>query len=172
MLDLLRQRRSIRKFKDIPIQAEKLTLLEEAIVRSPSSRNINPWEFIFVTDKNLLVQLSTAKEHGSAFLKNAALGIIVCGNEQESDVWIEDCSIASIIVQLTAQSLGLGSCWIQIRNRKYSVSKSSEEYIQNLLNIPKPVRIESIIAVGYPAEEKEGISKGNLDFHKIKVNKY
>ena len=120
MINLLRKRRSIRVYEDRKIELEKIEILKEAILRSPSSRNINPWEFIFVDDKELLIKLSKAKEHGSEFLESAALGIVVCGNEKKSDVWIEDCSIASILVQMVAQSLGLGSCWIQIRNRMHN----------------------------------------------------
>src|SRR3989304_1257735 len=117
MIDLLRKRRSIRVYEDRKIEFEKIEILKEALVRSPSSRSINPWEFIFVDEKELLQKLSQAKEHGSEFLEDAAVGIVVCGDEKRSDVWVEDCSIASILVQMVAQSIGLGSCWIQIRNR-------------------------------------------------------
>jgi nitroreductase len=110
MIDLLRERRSVRKFEDRAIEPEKIEIIKEALLRSPTSKNLNSWEFIITEDKELLKKLSTAKKHGSAFLAGAALGIVVCGNSETSQVWIEDCSIASIIAQLTAQSLGLGSC--------------------------------------------------------------
>jgi hypothetical protein len=50
---------------------------------------------------------------------NGLIGIVVCGDRTQSDVWIEDCSIASILAQMASQSLGLGSCWIQVRNRMH-----------------------------------------------------
>ena len=53
-------------------------------------------------------------------LETAPLAVVICADETLNDAWIEDCSIASILLQLTAQSIGLGSCWIQIRNRMYS----------------------------------------------------
>ena len=109
MLDILRKRRSIRRFKDKEIEKELIEQLMEAALRSPTSRGINPWRFLFVTDRALLEELSQAKESGSSFLKGARLGVVIIAMEGESDVWVEDCSIASIILQLTGQSLGLGA---------------------------------------------------------------
>ncbi|MGQ3684486.1 MAG: nitroreductase family protein [Candidatus Loosdrechtia sp.] len=172
MIDLLRERRSVRVYEKREIEPEKLEILKEALVRSPSSRNINPWEFIMVDNKGLLKQLSEAKEYGSEFLKDAALGIVICGNEKKSDVWIEDCSIASILVQMVAQSIGMGSCWIQIRNRMHDATMTSEEYIRKILGIPENIRVESIISIGYPGENKSGIPKEKLLFGKIKMNSY
>ncbi len=139
---------------------------------SPSSRGINPWEFVFVTDQELLKQLSRSKTHSSDFLKDAPLGIVICADEAKTDAWIEDCSIASIIVQLAAESLGLSSCWIQIRNRMHKDEITSEKYIKNLLEIPLHFKVQSIIAIGYPDEKKKPHTKDELDFGKISLNKY
>ena len=172
MIKLLRQRRSIRQYLDKPIESEKIEILKEALLRSPSSRNLHPWQFIFVDDKNQIEQLSRSKQHGSAFLKNAPLAIIVLGDEDKSDVWIEDCSIASILVQLAAQSLGLGSCWVQIRKRFHSENKTSEDYVKELLGIPHRFKVESIIGIGYPAEFRDGLPFEKLEQHKIHHNKF
>lgn len=172
MIDLLRARRSIRKYENKSIDKESLDILKEALLRCPSSRGINPWMFVFVDDIRLLNQLAKVKEHGSSFLKDATLGIIVCGDETKSDVWTEDCSIASIVVQLTAQSVGLGSCWIQIRKRAHSQDTTAEEYIQNLLGIPTNFKVESIISIGYPAETKKPVPQQSLEFEKIRYNHY
>jgi nitroreductase len=171
MIELLRKRRSIRVYEERKIEPEKIEILKEALLRSPSSRGINPWEFLFVDDAETLGKLSAAKEHGSEFLDNAALGIVVCGDVTKSDVWVEDCSIASVVVQMVAQSIGLGSCWIQIRNRMHNNSVTSEEYVQKLLNIPANMKVESIISIGYPAERKPAISKSKLQYKKIKYVK-
>ena len=172
MIELLRARRSIREYSDRPVEPEKLELLKEAALRSPSSRNIDPWEFIFVDDRELLARLSTCKPHGAAFLERAALGIVVCGDSRESDTWIEDCSIASILVQMTAQSLGLGSCWIQVRNRMFDDQTTSEQYVQSLLRIPEHIKVQSIIAIGYPAECREPLPAEELKYWKIRENTY
>jgi nitroreductase len=172
MIDILRTRRSIRKYEKKTISEDLAEILKEALLRSPSSRGMNPWTFVFVDDPNLLNELSKAKAQGSSFLKDAALGIVVCGDETKSDVWVEDCSIASIIVQLTAQFLGLGSCWVQIRKRPHSGDITAEEYVQDLLNIPRHVKVESVISIGYPAESKDPVPKKELEFAKIRCNKY
>jgi nitroreductase len=172
MIEILRTRRSIRKYEKRPIDGESQETLKEALLRSPSSRGINPWSFIFVDQAELLEQLSKAKEHGSDFVKNAALAIVVCGDERHSDVWVEDCAIAAIVVHLTAHSLGLGSCWIQIRNRPHSAEKSAEAYLQELLGIPKNLRVEAIISVGFPGETKTPVPAKQLDFEKIKQNRF
>ncbi len=172
MMEVLRNRRSIRRYEQRPIDPEKIEILKEALLRAPSSRSINPWEFIFVDDKEILEALSKAKGHGSSFLEGAALGIVVCGDEQKSDVWVEDCSIASIIVQLVVVELGLGSCWIQIRSRMHNDTITAEDYIKGLLNIPDGLKVESIVSVGYPAEQREPLSKDKLQYDKIKINGY
>lgn len=172
MIELLRKRRSIRVYEDRKIEPEKIEILKEASLRSPSSRGINPWEFIFVDNKELLKKLSKAKEHGSEFLEDAALGIIVCGNEKRSDVWVEDCSIASILVQMVVQSMNMGSCWIQIRNRMHTKEITSEAFIQELFNIPRHIKVESVISIGYPAEIKPGVLKEKLPLKKIKMNRF
>lgn len=172
IMELLRARRSVRKYTGRAIEPEKIELLKEAALRSPTSRNKHSWEFIFVDDRELLEKLSLSKPHGAAFLQHAALGIVVCADGEMSDVWTEDCSIASILVQMVAQSMGLGSCWIQIRNRMFGEQTTSEEHVRKLLRMPGNIRVESIIATGYPAEEKEPISHHDLDYSKIRINSF
>ncbi|GAB6264756.1 MAG: nitroreductase family protein [Methanothrix sp.] len=167
MLDILRDRRSIRKYKDVKIDEQIIDQLKEAALRSPSSRGVNPWRLLFITDKDMLEVLSRAKQSGSGFLKGASLGVVVIARNEESDVWIEDCSIASIILQLTGQSLGLGSCWIQIRNRKHNDSQTSEDYIRKALDLPEGSKVECMIAFGYPDEIKQPHPKSELEYGKI-----
>jgi nitroreductase len=172
MIEILRKRRSIRRYQAKAIDSQALEVMKEALLRSPSSRGINPWVFIFVDQKELLLQLSRAKEQGAQFIKDAALAVVVCADETKSDVWIEDCSIAAIVAQLAAESLGLGSCWSQIRERAHSKEKSAEKYIQELLHLPGNLRVLSIIAIGIPAESKAPIAKEQLDYTKIQYNRY
>ncbi|HPT18739.1 MAG TPA: nitroreductase family protein [Methanothrix sp.] len=169
MLDILRNRRSIRRYKDQSIEEEKIQLLKEAALRAPSSRGVNPWRFSFVTDPSRLEELSRAKESGSGFLKGAALGVVVCAEEGHTDVWVEDCSIAAIILQLAGCSLGLGSCWIQIRNRKHDSEQSAEDFVKRSLSLPENYRVECMIAFGYPDEEKQPHSREELEYEKIAV---
>lgn len=171
-LELIRRRRSIRRFQPKALESEAIESLKEAALRAPSSRGSNPWEFIFADDSGLLEQLSRAKPHGAGFLKNAPLGIVVCADAQKSDVWVEDAAIATIFIQLAAHNLGLGSCWIQIRKRMHDADQSAQQYIANLLGIPENLSVESMIAVGYPAEEKPAHERQHLQAEKISLNRY
>ena len=172
MIELLRSRRSVRKFTTEAIEQEKMDLLKEALLRAPTSRNFKPCEFVFVDDSELLRQLAQCKPHGAAFLEYAPLAIVVCADGDKSDVWIEDCSIASILLQMAAQSIGMGSCWVQVRNRMFDDKTTSDEDVSNLLKMPDNIRVESIIALGYPAEEKEPIPFEDLDYRKIRINSF
>jgi nitroreductase len=169
-MSLIAKRRSIRRFTGRQVESEKIDILLEAALRSPSSRGFNPWRFVVVTNQSLLDKLSSAKQHGSSFLKNAPLGIVICGDPDKCDVWIEDWSIASIFIHLAAASLELGSCWIQIRERMYDRTKTAEAYVKGILDILANLRVESIVAIGYPDEMKPPHKKGELQYDKVYDN--
>ncbi len=171
-MDLITKRRSIRRFTADEVEAEKIELLKEAALRAPSSRGVNPWEFIVVTDRGLLAYLSAAKPHGSSFLKDAPLGVVVCADPQKSDVWVEDASIATIFIELAAASLELGSCWIQIRDRMHDKTQTAEAYVADQLKIPSHLKVESMVAIGYPAERKPPHTKEELQTEKVYLNQY
>ncbi len=170
--DLIEKRRSIRKFKPVPVERAKVDKLIETALRSPSSRGFNPWRFVVVDQPEILEQLSTAKPHGSAFLKQSPLGIVVVADPAKCDVWVEDSAIASILIQLAAQALGLGSCWIQIRRREHNETMSAETYVRKILSIPDTLRVESVIAIGYPNETKAPHPAHTLETEKVHINSY
>lgn len=155
-IDILRKRRSIRQFQDKVVEQEKIDLLVEAALRSPSSRSLCPWEFVVVQNKKTLAALSCSKPHGAAFLKNAPLAIVVCADPEKCDVWVEDCSIASMLLHLEATDLGLGSCWIQLRLREYDGQQSASSKAAEILGLPEEMEVQTIIAIGYPEREAEG----------------
>jgi nitroreductase len=102
----------------------------------------------------------------------AALGIVVIADPAVCDVWIEDCSIASTYIQLAAESLGLSSCWIQVRLREHREGVTAAQRIRELLNIPETKDVLSIIALGYPAQTLEGHPKDSLLYPKIHQDVY
>lgn len=171
-LELLQKRRSIRSFTGQPVELEKVEQLVEAALRSPSSRSLDPWEFVVVTEPQLLASLAKAKPHGASFLKGAPLAVVVCGDPAKCDVWIEDCSIATLNLHLAAADLGLGSCWIQIRLRDHNREQSAEQYVRSLLRIPDHLQVEAIVAVGYPAESRKGHDKAGLKYDRVSYNGY
>ena len=172
LYDRLKSRRSIRKFQNKEVEKEKMDVILKSALLSPSSRSIRPWQFIAITDTELIRQLSLCKDHGSQFLAGAPFAIIVIADQESSDVWIEDASIAAAIIQLTAQDLDLGSCWIQIRERFHSKQVTAEEYIREVLGIPEQYSVECMIAVGYPGEEKKPYEEDLLPYQKLHFNKF
>jgi nitroreductase len=172
MLELLQQRRSVRTYKSQPVEPEKVAKLSEALLRAPTPRNFQPCEFIVVDDPVKLQQLATAKPHGTSFFASAPLAIVIAADPTVSDVWIEDCSIAAIIVQLAAESLGLKSCWAQLRLRKRDDETSASEFVRQLVDLPEGMEVPMVIAVGYPDVDVPGHPREKLSDKKIHYNQY
>lgn len=142
---LIKNRRSTRKFTDQLLSPEQVEMILKAALMAPASKRKNPWQFIVVEDKEMLKKLAGCKAAGSSFLEGCALAVVVLANVMESDVWVEDASIASIYMQLQAEDLGLGSCWCQIRNRQTEDDTDANTYVRNLLDIPYQLEVLSII---------------------------
>lgn len=170
--DLLKNRRSIRKYLPKAVEQDKIDLITKAALMSPASKRSNPWEFIVVQSSETLQKLSDCRPHSSQFLAESPLGIIVTADTTKTDVWMEDASIAAILMQLQVQDLGLGSCWIQIYGRNKDDETTTESYIRNLLNIPEHFAVLCIISIGYPNEERKPYDESKLSTDKIHTEKF
>lgn len=170
--DLLKNRRSCRLFTGEPVDKEDVCKLMKAALMSPSGHRYNPWEFILVEDKETLKALSVSKAQGSALLEGAAMAVVVIGDTNKTDVWIEDCSIATIIIQLAAQELGLGSCWVQIRRRFDAEGVSAEDNVKRLLNIPENYAVLSIVAVGHKVREAKPFDEERMQWEKVHIGEF
>jgi len=169
---LAEKRRSVKVYAKRPVEADKIDAIIEAALRSPSGRAARPWEFVVVTDKTLLEKLSVAKPMGGAFVKDAPVAVVVCGDASASGLWLEDCSIAAVTMQYAAHALGLGSRWAQIRGNHFKEGKTSTQYIAELLGLPGNLTVECIIAIGHPGEELVPYKKDELRFDKVSYNRY
>ncbi|MFT3738644.1 MAG: nitroreductase family protein [Breznakibacter sp.] len=172
MLTLIQQRRSCRIFEDKPIEPDKIDALTKAILWSPTSKNSRPWEFIWVDDKATISELAKCKPHGAEFLTGAPLALVIVADPQKSDVWVEDTAIAATLAQLTAEDLGLGSCWVQIRLRQHHAGITADEACKQLLHIPGHYQTASIIAIGYKQKERKPYADEQLLKEKIHLNKF
>ncbi|PWE00647.1 nitroreductase family protein [Marinilabilia rubra] len=172
MLDLIQKRRSTRKFTADKVEQEKIDQLLKAALWSPTSKNNRPWEFVVVEDSQTLEQLSQCKPHGASFLANAPLGIVVLGDAGKSDVWVEDCSIASILMQMTAESIGLGSTWIQIRLRLDEEGSTAGDNVKEVINAPENLEVLGIMAFGYKAKERQPYSEDVLLWDRVHYEKF
>lgn len=172
MLEILHNRRSTRKFTDQKVDETVIHQLMETALQAPSSKNSQPWEFIVVENQEVLHQLAQAKPHGACLLRHAPLAVVVAGDKNKSDVWIEDCSIASIILQIAAEGLGLGSCWVQIHRRFHDDEQTANEFVGNLLQIPDHLEVLSVVGIGYKANDRPALSDKDIDWSKVRRNNY
>ena len=170
--DMLFTRHSIRKYTDEPIDGEHVKLLLEAALLAPSGKSVRPWEFVVVEDKEVLAKMSECRPFGSGPVAKCKLAIVVCGDPGKTDVWVEDCTIAATYIQLQAEALGLGSCWIQMRGRFDKDNNDSADLIRELLDIPGEQQVECIIVLGHKDEVRLPVDPDKLLWEKVHIGKF
>ena len=149
-LEAILTRRSCRKFTNKPIEEEKLHQLLEAAMSGPSCVNARDWSFVVVTKPETLSQMADANGRPAEPLRNAAAGILVCGDLDRAfrlakDYWVIDGAIAAQNICLAAQEFGLGAVWLGTWPQMERVDAQKE-----LLGLPDTIVPHSIIALGYP----------------------
>jgi nitroreductase len=154
MLEWIRTRRSIRRYLDRPVSPEHREILAEAALRAPSSHDHRPCDVVYVTDRETIARLAVLKPSGAAFLAGAPLAAVVLADPTRSDVWVEDASIVATLLHLTAHSLGLGSCWVQVHGREREPGRTASEYVRELIGAPEGREVLAVIGIGHPAAEK------------------
>lgn len=143
-------RTSIRKYQDRPVEDEKLELILRAAMAAPSAKNQQPWEFYVVTDREKIVELSKTSPY-AAFTDKAGAMIVACYRKECAvpEYAQIDLSIATENILLEVDSLGLGACWIGTCPQEERMTA-----VEKVLDIPENLRAFSIVAIGYPAEER------------------
>lgn len=167
LIDVMKNRRSVRKYTDEDIPEEKLERIIQAGLLAPTSRNRKPCKFIVVRDKETLNKLSKSKRTGSKMLKGANVAIVVYADADKADTWVEDSSIALSYINLMAEEQGIGSCWVQIHLRKTGINKNSEDYVRELFNLDEKCRIVGILSLGMPDKKPDGHDLSDLDYDKV-----
>jgi nitroreductase len=170
--DLVKMRRSHRKFTEQEISGDDVKAILRAGLMSPTSKSRRDWQFVVVDDKTDLEKLSDAKDMGGQLIKGAALAIVVLGDPMQNDCWVEDGSIAAISMQYQAEELGLGSCWVQMRGRGLSDGTSADTVIQGILNIPENLSCLCVLAIGHKADERQPQNEDKLKWEQVHLEKY
>lgn len=170
--ELLINRRSIRKYTDQPIDPEQVKQILEAALMGPTSKNLRPWQFVVVEDKETMRQLSELKPNYATSIATAPLAVVVTADTTLSDVWVEDASIAAILMQLQAADFGLGSCWVEVRERFRGDGEPAEDYVREVLGIPENFAVPCVITFGHNAEERRPINTEKLLWEKVHVEKW
>lgn len=164
MLDLIKKRRSIRKYTDAAVSEDQIRAMLEAAMAAPSGHNEQPWEFIVVRDGALRQKLADTHQWAKMCAR-APVVFVICGHEHESKHWIADTSAATENLLLEAAALDLGTVWIGIYP-----TVEYEERVRDTLDIPADVRILCLVACGHPAETKPPHTK--YDPAKVHYERY
>lgn len=165
-------RRSIRKYLDKAIEKEKIDEIIKCALVAPTGRNSHSTHFVVVDDKEKIEKLSQARAHGGSFAKDAPIIIAVLGEKDKSATVETDCCIGAFAIQMEAHELGLGSCWIHIRNRLNAQELPSEYVVREVLNIPENYIVMCLIAIGYPEELKPAHDEKNIDYTRVSTNSF
>jgi nitroreductase len=152
LLEAIRTRRSIRKYKKEPVPEEMLEQVLEAGRWAPSADNSQPWNFVVLRDEKFRKKVSEVTKYGK-FLADAPIGIVVVIDPEVSTHPVEDGALATQNMMLAAHALGLGTCWIG------SYGSAHEDRVKQILKIPEKKRLLSILALGFPAEVKKSERK-------------
>lgn len=164
--EIISRRRSTRKFLATTVERETLQRILDAALVAPTSRNTRSTRFFVVQDKATLERMSQMRDYGSAFMKDAAAAIVVAGDRQATDLWIDNCAIAATTIQLAVVDEGLASCWVHVNDRPCLKDEpegaKADDYLSSLLGIPAHYGILCAVALGYsdyepkPLPEYEG----------------
>ena len=162
-------RTSIRKYKDQPVEQEKIDIMLKAAMAAPTAVNLQPWHFIVIDDKNTLKLLSGQQPN------NAPLMIAVCGDTNKTtmpdgkgklpDFWVQDVSAATENLLLAAHAQGLGAVWTGV----YPVMERVAE-VANVLNCPENIIPLAVVRIGYPDESpkpKDKFNQENISYNKF-----
>ena len=159
LLNCIKNRYSVRKFQDRPIEQGKLNILLEAAQLAPSARNIQPCKFVVIQDEEKRKKLTDICK-GKKFVSQAPVTIAICANNTDytmtcgQTAYTIDAAIAGEHIALQASEMGLGSCWI---------GAFYHDEMAKLINLPKDYKIVALLPVGYPVVEKGKRNLKSLD---------
>jgi len=162
LVDVVLNRRSIRRYEPKEIPRDVLDKILEAGRQAPSAANKQPWHFIVLTDSEIKKELS--KGMFNRFIKDAPITVVGCANKDLiASKWaIVSTTIALQNMVVAAWAMGIGSCW---------VGDFSEEKVKKLLNIPESWNIVALVSFGYPAEKPQPRKKKTIE-KTVSFNKF
>ena len=161
-------RRSVRQFKDTPVQPEKIEALLKAGMQAPSAVNQQPWEFIVVQDKELILKLEKFSPFAK-MLKTAPLAIVVLERKdvRASVFAAQDLGACTQNILLEGVTQGLGCCWLGV-----DYDSKREKFITDMFALPSNIRPFAVIAVGYPEKQDANTFINRFEQDRIHYNKF
>lgn len=154
--ELIAARHSVRKFTDKAVDRALIDEIIEDAMTAPSSKNTRSTGYMVIDDKSTLEAISEMRSSGSSFVAGAPAAIVVLGDADKTDLWVDNASISTTYLMLAAVDKGLGSCWVHVNGRPRSKTDASmgtaEDYLRELLGIKDNMRVLCVLALGYEAE--------------------
>ncbi len=145
LLEIIKKRRSVRQYTEKSIPKDALLSIIDAGRFAPTARNVQPWEFVAITDKIMLKKIADLAENGRFVSEAAACIAVFC---TDTKYYLEDGSAATENILLAAANLGIGSCWVAGDKKPYCAQ------ISGLLNVPVSLKLVSLVALGFPESEE------------------
>ena len=164
VLDNIFARKSVRNYLDKGVEKEKIDLMLRAGMAAPSAKDLRPWEFILITERDKLDSMAAALPYAK-MLKEARYAIVVCGDSARSSLWYLDCSAAAQNILLAAESLGLGAVW----TAAYPY-EDRMEVVRSQTKLPDNILPLCVIPFGYPVTKEQ--PKQKFDEKKIHNEQY
>ncbi len=158
-LDVIHKRKSVRHFTDDEVSKEQLKKIVKAGMAAPTARNLQPWAFVVITERNTLDKLAAVLPY-SKMLEQAQAAIVVCGDmkkvakDNDSVYWVQDCAAASENILLAVESMELGAVWTSI----FPYPEKMNPVIE-ILEMPENIIPLNIIPIGVPTGEDKPKNK-------------
>ena len=150
-IECIMTRRSIRRYDGSPVDEATIETILRAAMAAPSAGNQQPWRFVLLTTADSLEAAAATTPYG-AMLREAAFGLVICADTEglkHPVMWEQDCAAATQNALLAAHALGLGAVWLGFWPKMERVTPLKEA-----IGLPGGVQPVTVIAFGYPAEEK------------------
>jgi len=152
--EAIKSRRSVRSFKPDPVTKDALRKLVDAGRLAPTANNVQPWEFVVVTEPEMRARIAGATDYGGFIASAPACLAIFC---KDTKYYLEDGSAAVENILIAAAALGLGTCWVAGDKKKYA------DGVRTMLGVPETHRLVALIAVGHPSRAAARPAKRSLD---------
>ena len=145
-LQALTTRRSVRLYRADPVPRDLIEQVLEAARHAATANNLQPWEFVVVTDKAVRSRIAQAADYGR-FIADAPVCVAVLS--RQTKYYLEDGSAATLNILLAAHAHGLGACWVAGDKKPYAAR------VVQMVGAPEDYRLISLVSIGYPAEKPE-----------------
>ena len=151
--EAVKNRKSVREYSDKTVKKEFIEQIIDAGRLAATARNEQPWEFVVISDKEILKKICSMCPNGP-FIKDASCLVAVFS--KDTKYYIEDCSAATQNMLLAIEALGLGGCWVAGDKKDYA------EAVIKIFNAPDGYKLVSMITVGYPKKQEKPHAKKSL----------